>query len=39
MQTNNDDIIVEPIDDSHLSGDERHKFGSDPHVIYKKSRA
>ena len=33
MQTNNDDIIIEPIDDSHLNGDERHEIESDIYVI------
>ena len=36
MRTNDDDIIIEPIDDSHIGEDERHNFDSDPHVIYKK---
>ena len=30
MRTNDDDIIIEPIDESHIGEDERHKFESSP---------
>ena len=36
MRTGADDVIIEPIDGSRLSEEDRNKFESEPHVIYKK---
>ena len=36
MRTNDDDIMIEPIDGSRMTEEEREGFESDPHVIYKK---
>ena len=37
MRTRDDDVIIEPIDDSRISEEERKGFDtSKPHIIYKK---